>query len=258
MRLTLLASIVLAILVSCSEDDNKHEQELYAFCVDYNVDMCDRGHFDKQHCDGVAQDECPTGFYIIGDYNPPSSSSSETAKCTSSSSIAANHFCDFRDGRVYKKIRIGSQTWMAENLDYDTTGSVCLDCKKYGRLYNWETAIEVCPDGWHISSEAEWGILIDFVDRKSGTLKTRGDWNECGRQGDPYVCEDVHGFAALPGGKCNAGGGCSESKYYGYWWTANSNEDYKARCQNMHYTGYAVVTSDYKSMLFSVRCIQNE
>jgi len=39
---------------------------------------------------------------------------------------------------------------MAENLNYDTTGSKCNDCATYGRLYDWETAMKACPSGWHI------------------------------------------------------------------------------------------------------------
>lgn len=53
---------------------------------------------------------------------------------------------------------------MAENLNYDTEGAVCYDykksnCDKYGRLYNWESAMRACPSGWHLPSDAEWKNL---------------------------------------------------------------------------------------------------
>ena len=99
-----------------------------------------------------------------------------------------------QDGNTYKTIKIGSQTWMAENLsttryrngdDIGTTSTAKLDISgeatpkyqwaykgeesnvaSYGRLYTWYTATDsrnVCPTGWHLPTDAEWTILTNYL-----------------------------------------------------------------------------------------------
>jgi len=58
---------------------------------------------------------------------------------------------------------------MAENLNYEASGSKCYDnkpanCDKYGRLYNWNTAKTACPSGWHLPASYEWDVLLRYVD----------------------------------------------------------------------------------------------
>jgi uncharacterized protein (TIGR02145 family) len=85
------------------------------------------------------------------------------------SSIAAPQkgiMTDSRDGKKYKTVKIGEQTWMAENLNYEVKKSECQRCR-YGRLYTWNDAQHICPDGWHLPDYGEWKKLLDYSSKKS-------------------------------------------------------------------------------------------
>jgi len=173
------------------------------------------------------------------------------------------------DAKEYKTVKIGDQTWMAKNLDIDVAGSQCYkndpaNCSKYGRLYNWETAIKICPKGWHLPSEAEWGKLapLSFSARMSnpagGTkLRTKSGWSSWNNK--PVIRgTDDFGFSALPGGSCNSSGNCSSIGNTGFWWTATEKNNKNAVRLYMSYDNENVSNNNEdKSSLHSVRCIQN-
>ncbi len=116
-------------------------------------------------------------------------------------------YTDPRDGQTYRTVKIGDQVWMAENLNYEAKGSRCYgndpaNAKKYGRLYNRKTAMKVCPPGWHLPSDKEWDVLIEFVGGKEvagKNLKSKSGWNNY--EGINGNGKDTYGFSALPGGK---------------------------------------------------------
>jgi len=164
----------------------------------------------------------------------------------------------------YKTVVIGTQTWMAENLNCDVGGSKCYDnsaanCNKYGRLYDWETAMSVCPSGWHLPSDEEWEYLIDFVGGWVGNwntadryLKAKGGWCNNGNG------EDTYGFSALPGGRYYDGDFGTIGKS-GYWWSSEERYGDGHHFKAIYYSnvGMSDFSGGDKADLYSVRCVQN-
>ena len=200
-----------------------------------------------------------------------------------------NQFCAMRGDdveRVYKKVTIGTQTWMAENLNYQTENSWCGggngttegNCEIYGRLYTWATAMGkdestcgyghecdlgtgdvqgVCPDGWHLPSEAEWESLFTAVGGQlTAGKKLKGTtlW----KKKDGITNEDAYGFSALPAGLRDDDGDFFRVGEIAVFWSAiERNGDY-AHDMNLEYNDEdASYVRDKKFNAFSVRCLEN-
>ena len=142
---------------------------------------------------------------------------------------------DSRDGQEYRTIVVGSQEWMAENLNYKTSsGSLCYgDTSEYcgvaGRLYTWSTAYysSVCPTGWHLPKQSEFTTLMNALGGylvAGRKMKATSGWSQEGNGTD-----DV-GFTALPAG--HQYGNYYGATYFAYarygtmFWTADTyNKD---------------------------------
>jgi uncharacterized protein (TIGR02145 family) len=161
----------------------------------------------------------------------------------------------------FKTVTMGGQTWTVENLNIEKGNSWCYDnketnCRKYGRLYDWETAMTVCPSGWRLPSADDWNKLLTAAGGSSVAgkrLKAKSGWYNGGNGTDSL------GFSALPGGHRYTDGLFANVTYVGYWWSATTIGNDAACYLYMDYGIDKVYESDIvKSHGFSVRCVKAE
>jgi len=161
---------------------------------------------------------------------------------------------------IVPSVIIGTQMWMMENVSIETADSKCYNndisnCKKYGRLYNWNDAQIVCTDGWHLPSEEEWKVLTDYIggiETAAKKLKSKTGWNNDGNGTDEY------GFSALPGGDGTSNGYFNGNGAYGSWWSATERDTVYAWNRRLYYNNENVYKyEDEKTNLFSVRCLED-
>jgi len=190
-------------------------------------------------------------------------------RCIQNSGTNPGHFIDKRDGKVYKTIEIGTQTWMAENLNLDTAGSWAYNDDEanaavYGRLYDFNQAKKVCPEGWHLPDTAEWNKLINHLGGywvAGGTMKESGTdhWDS-----PNYGAFNGSGFAALAAG-CRIPdsypGHYYALKVYANFWTSSVSEYTHTEGVYQQFVFQSVSIwplTDDKGTGYSVRCVKNE
>jgi uncharacterized protein (TIGR02145 family) len=205
---------------------------------------------------------------------------------TTQEGSSGSTFTDPRDGKVYQTVVIGNQEWMAENLAYLPSVNMVADGSEdalgyyyyvygydgtnvaeakatdnyatYGVLYNWTAAMNACPDGWHLPSDAEWTELTDYLGGESvagGKLKETGTTHWA----SPNTgATNETGFTALPGGYRTNNGTFGVIGYLGHWWSATEYNDTYAWYRLMYYNNSNVYRSYYyKEVGFSVRCLRD-
>lgn len=196
------------------------------------------------------------------------------------------------DGNYYKTIQIGTQTWMAENLRTSkfntgtniplvtdgtvwsnlTTPAYCwynndasVNKVMYGALYNWYAINtgNLCPIGWHVSSDSEWETLVwylgsisDFFQKK---LKETGTNHWLSNPpGEIHDATNSSGFTALPGGMNSGNGGFWFLKSQGFWWTSTEVNLTTAASRTLYFSPMGgLFEAHVKCLGFSVRCVKN-
>lgn len=212
------------------------------------------------------------------------------------------------DANSYSTVLIGTQCWTKENLkvtryndgtiilfnnlggssgptgswavstgsraiygnDDPTTGT---NLKTYGYLYNWFAAKEskkICPSGWHVPSDAEWTILIKFIDPSASSTAIAQSTNAGGKlktTSAPWVSgvgTDDYGFSALPAGQRWDDGTYDYKGTQATFWSTTEDSGGKAlyrvignnssifyRLETDYYLGFG------KSAGASIRCLKD-
>lgn len=182
-------------------------------------------------------------------------------------SACSDSFTDSRDGQSYGTVKIGEQTWMAANLNFETAGSFCPDgdsrnCKRLGRLYSWAEAASVCPEGWRLPTKADFEKLIAEM-LKGGASSSKGDAGAALKAKDGWFKKgngsDVLGFKALPAGYRGADGKFDGIGGYAYFWSATEDDEFP---ESLAYYLFLSFSSDAASLnafakedYRSVRCV---
>ena len=175
-------------------------------------------------------------------------------------------FKDSRDGQTYKKVKIGNQVWMAENLKYKADYSYCYEnsdenCKKYGRLYtikNGYKASDLCPAGWHVPDSTEWEVLFKSVGGRNvaGThLKSTTGWDESSAD----LGVDDFSFSALPGGIKSLGSSFRYKDQNAFFMSSTEAGDTVYVVNLLYNAKDATFKTDFdKNHSVSVRCVEGE
>ena len=203
-------------------------------------------------------------------------------KLYDTANVVRGTFVDPRDSRKYRTVKIGSQTWMAENMDYRASDSVsaCYArkdslCEIYGRLYTHEFAQDsVCPDGWHLPTRSEFNVLqkmtgyagvvdIYFVDVSGLTLKGKETWADrmVGSEAHDGNGLDLYGFDVLAGGRGVLGAEVDSFYNRGenaYFWGYDVGDGNGYTMELSHISYSIDFNIREKNELASVRCIQGE
>jgi uncharacterized protein (TIGR02145 family) len=181
-------------------------------------------------------------------------------------------FTDIRDGKTYQTVQIGSQCWMAANLNYGTMIPVnthqrdnCIP-EKYlqpppslpqpgeGSVYQWDELMDysdteqaqgLCPPGWHVPSESDWGTLF-------------ANWTNNAFAGAPLKYTGYSGFNAFLNGALFFNRNWYLQEFATFFWSSTSHGPFKAWAHGMNEYNYSVsYYPSLRSNAFTVRCTQD-
>jgi uncharacterized protein (TIGR02145 family) len=183
-----------------------------------------------------------------------------------------NVLTDPRDSKQYPTVQIGTQCWMAANLDYGTqvlgsltqrdnctTEKFCYsdnpgNCSLMGGLYNWDELMlysnsagsqGLCPPEWHVPAEAEWNTLFN-------------NYLGSGFAGSPLKSTGYSGFNAYLNGARFGNVSWNFLNFGTFFWTSTSHGPRKAWSHGLNNEVPSVsYYPSLRSNAFSVRCVKD-
>jgi uncharacterized protein (TIGR02145 family) len=183
-----------------------------------------------------------------------------------------NNLSDIRDGKVYPTVQIGSQCWMAANLNYGTMilsssnqrdncmpekycyNDLTGNCQLGTVYYQWDELMQyqetqglqgLCPPAWHIPTEADWNTLF-------------ANWTNNAFAGAPLKYSGYSGFNALLSGVRHLNVQWDYQNIATFFWSSTPYGAYKAWAHGMN--DYDPSVSFYPSSranAFSIRCLKD-
>lgn len=186
-------------------------------------------------------------------------------------------FTDPRDGNVYKTVKIGNQTWFAENLLYSGNIPEITSNEAWasnfntsssnpgwaydnlgGKHYNWYAVNTntLCPSGWRIPTSSDWQILRNFlggINVAGGKMKSLSGWNPPNTDAN-----NESGFNGMATGYRGTHGDLKLQGFNGYWWSSNVyNGNNGLTTYLSHDNGKLNENYNHKSGGFPCRCLKD-
>ena len=218
-----------------------------------------------------------------------SSSSVDDTDSTLTYERECGSLVDQRDGKSYCTVKIGTQTWMGENLDYDIPGSACIrdslaNCEKFGRLYTYAQAMGraedecgpgwmckgnfplspgICPEGWTVPTQKDWLTLEAYVDKHNGSepvyisLMAKP---EDSKRDDITIGSDLSGFRILVSGIYDPTVESFSDSTVGFWSSTEEsvNHAYRFGFDLYNFDIFDLQLPAWKKAYRYVRCIRNK
>ena len=211
-------------------------------------------------------------YSYINTYSCSNTSTQTITVISPPSFLCGNKMTDIRDNKQYPTVKLGTQCWMAANLNYGNTISGTLtqrdncipekfcfndvsgNCSSNGGLYQWDEMMKYdntsgsqgfCPPTWHVPTETEWNTLFSF-------------YITSGFAGSPLKYDGYSGFNALLDGILFQNVNWNFLDFATFFWSSSSHGTLKAWAHAMN--SYNPSVSFYpgsRSNAFHVRCIKD-
>jgi uncharacterized protein (TIGR02145 family) len=178
------------------------------------------------------------------------------------------------DGVTYSTVKIGIQTWTAENMRHDAVagntytyqGDSAEDVVTYGKLYDWAAAMEgstmesaqgICALGWHVPSDKDWKDLEDYLGMSTDDQEVSNNWRGTD-QGTQLKEVGTSGFEAKLAGFRNTVGNFDGRGVNTHLWSSTAPVGGGAYRRALHSSSAGVHRNALsKASGFSVRCLKD-